>query len=155
MTRIELSAARGLLTDAHNLQRFRDAQRDVYATALTEIRAGRKRTHWMWFIFPQCAGLGTSFASEFYAIRSVADARAYLDDPLLGVRLRECADAVLTHRTRSAREIMGYPDDMKLRSSATLFAGVEGNDSVFHQIVAQFFDGDPDARTLAFIARNP
>jgi len=141
-------------TDPHNLQRFRDAQRDVYATALTELRAGRKRTHWMWFIFPQCAGLGVSPASEFYAIRSIAEARAYLDDALLGPRLRECADAVLRHQGRSAADILGRPDDLKLHSSATLFAAVAGQDSAFQRIVASFFDGTPDPRTLTFIS-NP
>ena len=139
-------------TDPHNLQRFRDAQRDVYTTALTELRAGRKRTHWMWFIFPQCAGLGVSPTSEFYAIRSVAEARAYLDDPTLGARLRECADAVLTHERRPAADILGYPDDLKLRSSATLFAAVAGEDSAFHRILATFFGGTADPRTLAFIS---
>ena len=140
--------------DPYNLQRFRDAQRDVYATALAELRAGRKRTHWMWFIFPQCTGLGASPVSVLYAIRSVAEARAYLDDPVLGVRLRECAGAMLIHDTGSATEILGNPDDLKLRSSASLFAAVDGDESEFHRILDRYFNGVPDARTMAFVLRE-
>jgi uncharacterized protein (DUF1810 family) len=134
------------------LQRFHDAQRGVYERALAELRSGRKRTHWMWFIFPQVAGLGVSTTSEFYALAGRADARAYLDDPILGARLRECAETVLATPARSARDIFDYPDDLKMRSSATLFALVEPEGSVFHRILERYFDGIPDPRTVSIAA---
>ena len=137
----------------NDLRRFHEAQAGVYAQALDELRAGRKRTHWMWYVFPQIAGLGSSATSEYYAIRSVDEARAYLDDPVLGLRLRECAAAILALREPSASAIFGHPDDLKLRSSATLFARIEGEGSVFHQVLDRFFDGQPDPATLALIGR--
>ncbi|MFT3788813.1 MAG: DUF1810 domain-containing protein [Tepidisphaeraceae bacterium] len=108
--------------DPHDLHRFVEAQEDVYPYALAELKAGRKQTHWMWFIFPQMGGLGHSSMAHRYAIRSLEQAKAYLAHPLLGARLIECAEAVLAVQGKSAREIMGSPDDLKLRSSATLFA---------------------------------
>ncbi len=135
------------MTYPHDLERFMAAQATTYDTALRELRAGAKTSHWMWFIFPQIAGLGQSSMSRRYAISSRAEAQAYLAHPTLGVRLRECAAALLAHPTRSAREILGEPDDLKLRSSATLFAAVEGP-GVFTALLERFFDGTPDAATL-------
>jgi uncharacterized protein (DUF1810 family) len=138
-----------------DLRRFHEAQEGVYGQALAELRAGRKRTHWMWFIFPQYAGLGRSAMSEYYAINSVDEARAYLDDPVLGHRLRECAAAILALREPSASAVFGHPDDLKLRSSATLFARIEPEGSVFHQVLDRFFDGKSDPATLALIGKWP
>ena len=134
--------------DPHDLKRFLDAQDGIYDDALDEIRAGRKRSHWMWFIFPQYAGLGFSPTSQHFAIDSAAEARAYLAHPVLGSRLVECAEATLSVEGRTAREIFGSPDDLKLRSSATLFASVSPDGSVFHRLLDRFFDGQPDRRTL-------
>jgi uncharacterized protein (DUF1810 family) len=138
-------------SDPHDLQRFLDAQSSNYADALSELRAGRKRTHWMWYVFPQYAGLGRSPMAERFAIKSVAEAEAYLRDPVLGSRLLECAEAVLGVEGRSARAIFGSPDDAKLRSSATLFSRVAPAGSVFHRILDRYFAGEPDGRTLDLI----
>src|SRR3954468_12248130 len=110
--------------DVHDLSRFVEAQRSTYEQALAELRSGRKRTHWMWYIFPQLAGLGRSATARRYAIESLEEARAYLEHPLLGPRLIACAAAVCEIEGRSAYEIFGSPDDLKLHSSATLFARV-------------------------------
>jgi uncharacterized protein (DUF1810 family) len=134
--------------DPYQLQRFVYAQDAVYARALEELRRGRKDSHWMWFVFPQMAGLGRSAMSERYAIRSDDEARAYLAHPTLGARLKECAEAVLAVEGRSAREIVGSPDDLKLRSSATLFAGVSPPGSVFQRLLDKYFGGVPDPTTL-------
>jgi uncharacterized protein (DUF1810 family) len=134
-----------------DLQRFIDAQEDTYATALQEIRSGRKRSHWMWFVFPQITGLGFSAMSQRYAIQSIAEARAYLEHAVLGPRLREIAQAALDLPGRTALEIFGSPDNMKLQSSATLFAQVSEPGSVFHQLLDTYFDGEPDARTLEML----
>lgn len=136
-------------SDPFNLRRFVDAQAADYARALDEIRAGRKRTHWMWYVFPQVAGLGRSPTSEYYAVSGLAEAAAYLAHPLLGPRLREAAHAALGVPQRSAAEIFGAPDDLKLRSSATLFALVSPAGSVFHQVLDRFFGGTPDPATRA------
>jgi uncharacterized protein (DUF1810 family) len=141
-------------SDSYDLRRFVDAQAGVYDRALAELRRGRKQSHWMWFVFPQCAGLGRSAMSERYAIRSAAEARAYLTDPLLGQRLLECADALLAVTGRTAREILGSPDDMKLRSSATLFAAVSPSRSVFHRILEHYYGGVEDPITLRFLASS-
>lgn len=133
--------------DPHDLARFLTAQADDFDTALAELRAGRKESHWMWYVFPQFAGLGFSSMSQRYAIQSLAEARAYLDHPTLGPRLVWCAEAVLAHAGRSAVDILGSPDDLKLRSSATLFARLSPPGSVFHQLLDRFFDGQPDDRT--------
>jgi len=134
--------------DPYDLQRFVDAQEHVYERALSEIKSGRKRSHWMWFIFPQIDGLGASSMSRRYAIRSVAEAKAYLAHPLLGPRLLESAAAALAVQTSSALELFGSPDDMKLRSCATLFACVSSELSVFSQLINKYFDCKPDDRTL-------
>ena len=133
-------------SDPFDLARFTNAQEPDYDRALSELRAGAKTTHWMWYVFPQFAGLGRSPLSRRYAIGSRAEAEAYLSHSVLGPRLRECAETLLTHRDRSAREIMGTPDDLKLRSSATLFAEVS-DEPVFKALLDQFFDGRPDPET--------
>ena len=141
-------------TDQHDLSRFLDAQNGIYEQALGEIRAGRKRSHWMWFIFPQFAGLGFSPTSQHYAIKTISEARAYLEHPVLGARLVECAEAALSVHADTAREIFGSPDDLKLRSCATLFASVSPEGSVFHRVLDRFFDGAADQKTLAFVASS-
>jgi uncharacterized protein (DUF1810 family) len=132
----------------YDLERFVDAQSRNYETALSELRSGKKRSHWMWYVFPQVEGLGASAMAERYAIKSVAEARAYLAHPVLGPRLLECAAAVVGIEERSATEIFGYPDDLKLRSCATLFAHVSPEGSLFHRILEKYFDGEPDRQTL-------
>ena len=136
---------------ADDLNRFVEAQRDVYARALAEIRGGRKRSHWMWFVFPQLAGLGLSATSRRYAIRDLAEARAYLEHPILGKRLVECGEAALGVEGRSAFEVFGSPDDMKLRSCATLFSRVSPPGSVFHRLLDKYFGGEPDDRTMSLL----
>ncbi|MEU8244230.1 DUF1810 domain-containing protein [Actinoplanes missouriensis] len=133
-----------------DLERFVQAQDGVYEQALAEIVAGSKRTHWMWFVFPQIAGLGSSPTARQFAIRDLAEARDYLAHPVLGPRLVACATALLAHTGRSASQIFGYPDDMKLRSSMTLFARAAGDPAVFEQVLARFYDG-PDERTLQLL----
>ena len=139
--------------DPFGLNRFLDAQAGIYETALAEIHAGRKRTHWMWFVFPQIAGLGSSPTSHFYAIKSDAEARAYLAHPVLGGRLRKSADAVLHLSARSATDVFGSPDDLKLWSSATLFAAVSEPGSVFEHLIARYFRGEPDTKTVELLAK--
>ena len=136
------------MEDLFNLQRFVDAQISTYATALSELKSGAKRSHWIWFIFPQVDGLGFSAMSKRYAINGLDEARAYLAHPVLGPRLRECADAVLMVDGKTAMQIMGSPDDLKLRSSMTLFAHVSDEGSVFHQVLDKYFDGVADEATL-------
>jgi uncharacterized protein (DUF1810 family) len=144
---------RGSLTDDHpGLTRFVDAQRGSFERALAEIRSGQKRSHWMWYVFPQVAGLGVSATSRKYAIESLAEADAYLHHDILGPRLVACVEAALTVEGRSAREIFGSPDDRKLRSSATLFAQVSPAGSVFHRLLDKYFGGEPDEATLRLIA---
>lgn len=133
-----------------SLQRFVDAQQGVYPRALAELRAGSKRSHWMWFVFPQIAGLGSSPTAQRYAIASLDEAREYLAHPVLGPRLRECARAVLAVDGKSAAEILGYPDDLKLRSSMTLFARAADDPEVFTAVLDKYYDG-PDSRTLALV----
>ena len=135
-------------SDPYDLGRFLAAQQDTYADALAEIYAGRKRTHWMWFVFPQIQGLGSSENARFYAISNADEARAYLTHPVLGPRLLEITGALLGIMGKSACEIFGSPDDMKLRSSATLFASVSPPGSVFEQILARFFSSQPDPDTI-------
>jgi len=132
-----------------DLERFVRAQAPMYAAVLDELRAGRKRSHWMWFIFPQIAGLGHSEMAQRYAIASADEAAAYLAHPLLGARLRECASIVASHDDRSADEIFGHPDELKFRSSMTLFADVAPDEAVFQDCIDKFFDGEADDATLA------
>ena len=143
------------LDDPHNLSRFVQAQADDYDQALAEIRSGRKRSHWMWYIFPQVEGLGFSSTSRRYAIKSVAEAEAYLSHPVLGPRLIECVEALLGVEGRSAFEIFGSPDDMKLRSCATLFACVSPAGSVFDRLLDKYFPSGRDGKTLALLGISP
>jgi uncharacterized protein (DUF1810 family) len=141
--------------DPHDLSRFVRAQEDDYAQALAEIRSGRKQSHWMWYIFPQFDGLGHSSMSKRYSIKSVAEAEAYLRHPTLGPRLVECCEAALQIEGRSAREIFGSPDDVKLRSCATLFAQVSPTGSVFDRLLHKYFRGDRDDTTLRLMDAAP
>ena len=136
-----------LSNDPFDLDRFVRAQAEDYDRALSELRGGKKRSHWMWYIFPQIEGLGQSPISRRYSIKSAAEARAYLDHPILGPRLRECAALVNGIVDHSALEIFGSPDDMKLRSCATLFASVS-DDAVFEQVLEKYFNGQHDQETL-------
>jgi uncharacterized protein (DUF1810 family) len=138
--------------DLFDLERFVTAQEPIFATALAELHAGRKDTHWMWFIFPQLAGLGFSSMAQRYAIQNLAEARAYVAHPMLGPRLLACCRALLSVTGKSAAEIMGYPDDMKLRSSMTLFAHADPSRPEFARVLQQYFDGRPDAKTLDLLA---
>lgn len=131
-----------------DLERFVDAQRGVYGDVLDELRAGRKASHWMWFVFPQLRGLGYSATAHYYGIVSAAEARAYLAHPVLGARLRECIELLLAVQGRSAHAIFGSPDDLKLRSSLTLFDAVSG-DPLFRRALDRYFDGQPDPATLS------
>lgn len=148
--------------DPFNLRRFVSAQEEiysrraetVYAAALAELRSGQKRTHWMWFIFPQYKGLGYSSMSQHYAIQSSEEARHYLSHPLLGSRLVECAEAVLNTNGRSASQIFGSPDDMKLRSSMTLFATVTDSESIFSRVLDKYFQGQQDTKTLELLTKD-
>jgi uncharacterized protein (DUF1810 family) len=140
------------MTTDFNLERFVDAQIGVYDTALAELRAGHKRTHWMWFIFPQIEGLGHSAMAQRYAIRSADEAAAYLAHPVLGPRLRACAAAVASHHDRGVDEIFGHPDNLKFHSSMTLFAGVAPHEAIFQTCLDQFFDGRADPATLDRLA---
>ncbi|HMG47110.1 MAG TPA: DUF1810 domain-containing protein [Allosphingosinicella sp.] len=133
------------------LERFVAAQEGVYPQALAELRRGRKQSHWMWFVFPQMAGLGRSDRARFYGIASAAEARAYLAHPVLGPRLRESAEAVLAHPERSAEAIFGVVDAMKLGSSMTLFAAVADDPDPFAAVLEAFFGGERDAATLALL----
>jgi uncharacterized protein (DUF1810 family) len=139
--------------DTHDLQRFVDAQEEsgAYEQALSELRAGRKTSHWMWFVFPQRAGLGQSAMSRRYAIGSAGEARAYLDHPLLGPRIVECSEALLEHDDLSAQEILGGIDATKLRSSMTLFAGVAPERPIFQRVLDRYFDGEADASTTDWL----
>jgi len=143
---------KGSLGDPFDLKRFTSAQEGVYGAALAELKGGRKRSHWMWFIFPQIDGLGFSATSRRYAIKSIREARAYLDHPVLGQRLKECAQALLAVEGRSASQILGYPDDMKLSSSMTLFAvAAEEPDSVFVRVLERYYGGERDGATLRLL----
>ncbi|TFZ55172.1 DUF1810 domain-containing protein [Methylorubrum sp. Q1] len=134
--------------DAFDLNRFVEAQDGLYEGALAELRNGRKQSHWMWFIFPQIAGLGSSAMARRYAIRSLAEAQAYLAHPLLGERLRTCTRAANAWEGRSAHALFGAPDDVKFRSSMTLFARADPDDPGFARALASFFEGRPDPLTL-------
>ena len=138
--------------DSFDLARFTSAQEGVYKRALAEIRAGDKRSHWMWFIFPQVDGLGFSATAKHYAIKSAEEARQYLAHPVLGPRLLECAAAVLAVEGRSASEIFGSPDDLKLKSCMTLFESVAGQDSIFGRVLDRYYQGKRDTRTHEILA---
>jgi uncharacterized protein (DUF1810 family) len=135
--------------DPHDLRRFVDAQErsGMYAQALAELRAGQKTTHWIWFVFPQIAGLGRSETARFFALDSLEEAQAYLEHPLLGPRLRECCRALLDVGGKSAREVLGEVDAAKLRSSMTLFARAAPGEPLFRELLDRYYDGEPDAET--------
>jgi len=135
--------------DPHDLQRFVEAQKPVIDEVKNELRSGRKRTHWMWYVFPQIAGLGSSRMSRRYAIASRAEADAYLAHPTLGPRLRDCTALVNAVEGRSANEIFGSPDDLKFRSSMTLFDAVADDPTPFNTALERYYDGTPDPKTLA------
>jgi uncharacterized protein (DUF1810 family) len=141
--------------DPYDLNRFVQAQKTDYEQALSEIKSGRKCSHWMWYIFPQFEGLGFSATSKEYSIKSVAEAEAYLSHPVLGPRLTECAEAALSVKGRSAYDIFGSPDDTKLRSCATLFACVSPAGSVFDRLLDQYFRGERDHKTLRLLGIPP
>ncbi len=140
--------------DPFHLQRFVDAQATAYAQARAELVAGEKRSHWMWFIFPQIQGLGSSSMAQRYAITGLAEAKAYLGHPVLGPRLCECAALVNAVQGRSLADIFGYPDDLKFHSSVTLFKHAASIGSPFHAALVKYFDGKEDAETLRQLATN-
>ncbi|MEQ7920726.1 DUF1810 domain-containing protein [Xanthomonas sp. WHRI 1810A] len=137
------------MNDTYDLQRFVEAQQGVFEDALAQLRNGRKTTHWMWFVFPQHKGLGHSDMAQRYAISGRDEALAYLYHPQLGPRLETCSRALIEWRERSAREIMGSPDDLKLRSCMTLFASVAPDNNTFQDVLEAFFAGEPDPKTMA------
>ncbi len=141
------------ISDPYDQHRFITAQEGVYERALAELRGGLKRSHWMWFIFPQIDGLGFSPTTRFYAIKSLKEARQYLAHPVLGARLMECAEAVLVLQGRTASDIFGYPDDMKLQSSMTLFALAAGPGSVFERVLEKYYQGKRDPRTIQIVGK--
>jgi uncharacterized protein (DUF1810 family) len=137
--------------DPYDLQRFLTAQENDYDRAIRELREGRKRSHWMWYVFPQFEGLGYSSTSKHFAIKSLDEAKAYLAHPVLGARLRECVEAVLAHDGLSAGQIFGSPDDLKLRSAATLFALASPEGSLFDRLLEKYYEGARDERTVSLV----
>ena len=137
--------------DPFDLQRFVDAQDPVWDRVQAELRRGRKSSHWMWFVFPQVAGLGSSPTARAYAVSGLDEARAYLAHPVLGPRLREAAELAAAVPAGTASEVFGYPDDLKLRSSMTLFARAAPDETVFADVLDRYFDGAPDPRTLELL----
>lgn len=135
-----------------DLDRFVKAQQNTYDRALSELIDGRKRSHWMWFIFPQIQGLGRSDTARFYAVSGRPEAEAYLAHPVLGPRLKECTQAMLDHPTLTAHDILGSPDDLKFRSSMTLFAAVADQNALFQTALRQFYNGAQDRETLSVIS---
>ena len=147
------------MNDPYDLARFIDAQARCYTRVLEELAAGEKTSHWMWFIFPQLKGLGVSATARRFGLAGVEEARAYLAHPLLGARLRECVRALLALEGRTANEIFGNPDDLKLRSCLTLFAQAAGPapaaaDRVFGAALAKYYRGEPDPRTLVLLTSS-
>lgn len=149
------SSAAGTDPDPFDLRRFVDAQEGIYDEVLAELRAGRKRSHWMWFVFPQLAGLGLSSTARFFGIASRAEAIAYGRHPVLGPRLARCAALVAASAAPSAHAIFGSPDDLKLRSSMTLFAAAAPGEPAFGAVLRRYYGGEPDARTLALLGVAP
>jgi uncharacterized protein (DUF1810 family) len=139
------------MNDTFDLLRFIEAQQPVYDRALHELRAGRKATHWMWFVFPQLRGLGRSEMAERFGLSGAAEAQGYLQHPVLGPRLLESVTTLLQHRDKSALDILGHPDDLKLRSCLTLFAAIAPDEAVFQEALERFFGGEMDARTVLLL----
>ena len=144
-----------VVNDPHDLNRFVQAQERDYDQSLAEVGSGRKRSHWMWYIFPQFDGLGFSPISRRYSIKSLAEARAYLSHPILGARLEKSIEAALHVEGRSAHDIFGSPDDLKLKSCATLFAFIASDGSVFGRLLDKYFQGEPDPATLRLLGDSP
>ena len=142
------------MTDYYHLQRFLDAQGPVYDTVLDELRAGRKSSHWMWYIFPQITGLGHSGMAQRFAITSLEETKAYLQHPILGPRLRECTQLVLNVEGHNAEQIFGYRDNLKFRSCLTLFMTATTDNKVFKDALLKYFDGKPDTLTLDILAHQ-
>ena len=138
-----------------NLKRFIDAQENSYASALTELNNGRKTGHWMWYIFPQVQGLGFSETSRYYGINNLQEAKDYLNHPILGSRLIEICKVLLALKSSDATRIFGTPDDLKLKSSMTLFASIPDADPVFQQVLQKFYAGSTDTKTLRIINAQP
>lgn len=141
-----------MTVDTFNLQRFVDAQDDVYEEVLAELSQGRKTTHWMWFVFPQLRALGHSVTAHYYGIASAEEARAYLQHPVLGSRLRECVDCLLALNIANPHVIFGSPDDMKLRSCLTLFGAVAPDEPHFGDALRKFYPDGPDEKTLQLLS---
>lgn len=139
------------MNDVYNLQRFVEAQQHVFTQVLAELEAGKKRSHWMWFVFPQIRGLGRSEMAQRYAISSLDEARSYLQHPVLGPRLEQCAHLIAPQVERTARQIFNSPDDMKLHSSMTLFKLAAPDRPVFQEVLDTFFDGEQDAMTVKLV----
>lgn len=140
------------MSDAYNLHRFLNAQASIYHTVLAELRAGRKSSHWIWFIFPQITGLGHNAMAQQFAITSLDEAKAYLQHPVLGQRLRDCTQLVLNVERRSADEIFPYPDNLKFRSCMTLFMTATTDNTLFKAALLKYFDGKPDQMTLDILS---
>ena len=141
--------------DIFDLRRFVVAQDNVYQNVLRELQNGKKRSHWMWFIFPQLEGLGRSSTARFYSIKSLEEAQAYLNHPILGNRLLECTNTILSIEGKSALQIFGIPDDLKLKSSMTLFAFISPPNSIFHQALTRFCGGKKDDKTISLLENLP
>jgi uncharacterized protein (DUF1810 family) len=137
-----------------DLDRFKEAQYTSYAQALQEIKQGRKQSHWMWYIFPQIQGLGFSSMAQYYAIQDLEEAKAYLQDEVLSSRLTEVSKALLKHKDKTARQILGSPDDLKLKSCMTLFYQADPDNPVFEEVLESFFNGKQDEKTLQILNRS-
>ncbi|MBA3007666.1 MAG: DUF1810 domain-containing protein [Proteobacteria bacterium] len=142
-------------SNSFDLARFTRAQEEIYTQVLEELQRGHKKSHWMWFIFPQIDGLGRSSIAKHYAIKSLEEAAAYLNHPVLGQRLLQCSETLLNIHGKSASEIFGYPDEWKLRSCMTLFAAIAETESVFVQVLTRYFKGQPDQQTMEILNREP
>ena len=142
------------MVNENNLKRFLDAQQPSYAMALSEIQRGKKETHWMWFIFPQIQGLGLSETSKYYAIQNMREAGEFLQHPVLGTRLVKICNELLKLESNNANKIFGSPDDLKLKSSMTLFSSLQGADPVFQFVLEKFFSGAKDSRTIELIGMH-
>lgn len=140
------------MLDPFHLARFVEAQSSEYQQVLRELRAGRKQSHWIWFVFPQLMGLGRSSMAEYYGVGSLDEARAYLAHPVLGSRLRECTELVIRIEGRTIDEIFGFPDNLKFRSSMTLFAKATEENAIFNGALEKYFSGEPDARTMELLS---
>jgi uncharacterized protein (DUF1810 family) len=140
--------------DSFNLARFLDAQAQSYDTALAELKNGRKQSHWMWYIFPQLDGLGHSVTAKYYALKNLDEAQAYFNHLVLGQRLIACSKALLAVNGKTIASILGFPDDLKLHSSMTLFSQLVDTDAIFQQVIDQYFASQPDQKTLQLLNRT-